>query len=69
MSLIHWDKSVLALHLREMIEDKGKGDKTALAGLGAILLGTVVIPATVTVGKPILKNIIKTALLIMQDYK
>lgn len=69
MSLIHWDKSVLALHLREMIEDKEKGDKTALAGLGAILLGTVVIPATVTVGKPILKNIIKTALLIMQEYK
>lgn len=62
MSVIHWDKSVLTLHLREMIEDHKKGDNTALVGLAAILVGTVVIPATVKLGKPILKNIIKSTL-------
>jgi hypothetical protein len=62
MSLIHWDKSVVSLHLKELIEDYHKGDPTALVGLGAILLGTVVLPATVKLGKPLLKSVIKSGL-------
>ena len=54
MSLIHGDKSVFALHL--------KGDSKALVSLGAIMVGTVVFPAMVKLGKPILKSIIKTGL-------
>ncbi|WP_330204515.1 hypothetical protein [Cyanobacterium sp. Dongsha4] len=69
MSVVHWDKSVLSLHLKEIIEDHNKGDRTALAGLGAILVGTVVIPATAKMAKPILKQIIKGGLSISHKLK
>jgi hypothetical protein len=36
MSLIHWDKSVLSFHLKEIIEDGHGGHPLALAGLSAI---------------------------------
>jgi hypothetical protein len=62
MSVVHWDKSVLSLHLKEIIEDHQRGDRTALLGLGAIFLGTVVLPATAKLAKPMVKNIIKTGL-------
>jgi hypothetical protein len=66
MSVIHWDKSVLSLHLKEMIEDHHKGDRTAMMSLGVILLSTIVLPATVKLAKPIVKNIIKSSLEINQ---
>lgn len=66
MSVIHWDKSVLSLHLKEMIEDHHKGDQTAMMSLGVILLSTIVLPATVKLAKPIVKNIIKSSLVINQ---
>lgn len=62
MSLIHWDKSVLTLHLKEIIEDHQKGDSKAAIGLGAILLGTIALPAAAKLGRPVLKSIIKTGL-------
>ncbi|MDJ0508021.1 MAG: hypothetical protein QNJ64_02010 [Crocosphaera sp.] len=63
MSLIHWDKSVLTLHVKEIIEDHHhKGDSTGMLGLGVILLGTIAIPAATKFGRPLLKSIIKTGL-------
>ena len=62
MSLIHWDKSVLTLHLKEIIEDHQNGDSTAIMGLGAILLATIALPAAAKLGRPLLKSIIKTGL-------
>lgn len=32
MSFIHWDKSVLSFHLKEIIEDHKAGDQRALLG-------------------------------------
>ncbi|MEB3312192.1 MAG: hypothetical protein VKJ02_18350 [Snowella sp.] len=64
MSVIHWDKSVLTLHLKEVIEDYHRGDTTALIGLGAILVGTIALPATVKLGKPVLKQIIKSGIIL-----
>jgi hypothetical protein len=69
MSVIHWDKSVISLHLREVIEDHHKGDPTALLGLGAILIGSVVLPATVKLGKPLLKSVIKSGLSLIPQPK
>ncbi|MBE9174941.1 hypothetical protein IQ225_05865 [Synechocystis salina LEGE 06155] len=62
MSLIHWDKSVLTLHLREVMEDHQRGNSTALVGLGAVLIGAIAIPATAKLGRPLLKEVIKTSL-------
>ncbi len=63
MSPIHWDKSVLTLHVKEIIEDHHqKGDSSGVLGLGAILLGTLALPAAVKFGRPVLKSIIKTGL-------
>ena len=63
MSLIHWDKSVLTLHIKEIIEDHHqKGDSTGVLGLGAILVGTIALPAAAKLGRPVLKSIIKTGL-------
>lgn len=69
MALVHWDKSVLTLHLKEMMEDHQRGDRTALLGLGAIVMGTVFIPATVKLGKPLLKSMIKSSLYLSSSIK
>ncbi|ACB50362.1 hypothetical protein cce_1011 [Crocosphaera subtropica ATCC 51142] len=63
MSLIHWDKSVFSLHLKEIIEDHHqKGDSSGVVGLGAILLGTIALPAAAKYSRPILKSVIKTGI-------
>lgn len=67
MSLIHWDKSVLSFHFKEILEDHQAGDRSALLGLGAILFGTIVVPATTRFGRPILKQIIKTGLSVYEE--
>ena len=69
MSLVHWDKSVLSFHLKEIIEDHKAGDQTALLGLGAIFLGTVALPAAAKFGRPVLKAIIKSGLLLYEESK
>lgn len=63
MSLIHWDKSVLSLHIKEIMEDHHQhGDSRGVVGLGAILLGTIALPAAAKLGRPVLKSVIKTGL-------
>ena len=62
MSLIHWDKSVLSFHLKEIVEDGGGNNPLALAGLSAIAISSIVIPAVTKLGRPILKAAIKNSL-------
>ncbi|MGK7882089.1 MAG: hypothetical protein AB4060_18605 [Crocosphaera sp.] len=63
MSLIHWDKSVFSLHLKEIIEDHNQnGDSSGVVGLGAILLGTIALPAAAKYGRPLIKSVIKTGI-------
>ena len=69
MSLIHWDKSVLSFHLKEIIEDGHGGHPVALAGLTALTMTTLFIPAVTKIGKPILKAAIKNGLSIYPESK
>ena len=62
MSLIHWDKSVLSFHLKEIIEDGHGGHPVALAGLSAIAVSSILIPAVTKLGRPVLKAGIKHSL-------
>lgn len=62
MSLIHWDKSVLSFHLKEIIEDGHGGHPVALAGLSAIAVSSLLIPAVTKLGRPFLKAAIKNSL-------
>ncbi|MDJ0718814.1 MAG: hypothetical protein QNJ54_32075 [Prochloraceae cyanobacterium] len=69
MSLIHWDKSVLSFHLKEIVEDGQSRDLLGIVGLSAIALGTIAFPALTKVGRPLLKKIIKQGILIYEDGK
>ena len=62
MSLIHWDKSVLSFHLKEIIEDGHGNNPLALAGLSAIAIGSLLVPAVTKLGRPFLKAAIKNSL-------
>lgn len=62
MSIIHWDKSVLTFHAKEILEDHQRGDRTAIFGLGAIIVSTVALPVLAKWGKPVVKSVIKTAI-------
>ena len=62
MSLIHWDKSVLSFHLKEIIEDGHGGHPVALAGLSAIAVSSLIVPAVTKLGRPFLKSAIKNGL-------
>jgi len=62
MSLIHWDKSVLSFHLKEIIEDGHGGHPLALAGLSAIAVSSLFVPAVTKLGRPLLKAAIKNSL-------
>jgi hypothetical protein len=59
MSLIHWNKSVLSFHLKEMLEDQKGNEPIALIGLGAIAVGTLALPVIAKLGKPVAKAVIK----------
>jgi hypothetical protein len=67
MAIIHWDKSILTFHLKEIIEDHESGDRKALLGLGTIVIGAVILPAAAKLGRPILKQIIKSGLSLKAD--
>ncbi|MGK7958257.1 MAG: hypothetical protein AB4063_23820 [Crocosphaera sp.] len=70
MSLIHWDKSVFSLHLKEIIEDHHQnGDSSGVVGLGAILIGTIVLPAAAKLSRPALKSMIKTGLYLSYEIR
>ncbi|MEM7592171.1 MAG: hypothetical protein AAF383_11740 [Cyanobacteria bacterium P01_A01_bin.83] len=62
MSLIHWDKSVLSFHLKEIIEDGHGSNPLALAGLSAIAVASLVVPAVNKLGKPVVKAAIRGSL-------
>ena len=62
MSLIHWDKSVLSFHLKEIIEDGYGNNPLALAGLTALAVSSLLVPAVTKLGRPFLKAAIKNSL-------
>jgi hypothetical protein len=62
MSLVHLKKSVMTVHLREIVEDGPSTNKAALVGLGAILLGPLVLPTVAKGGRAVTKAVIKTGL-------
>ncbi len=62
MSLIHWDKSVLSFHLKEIIEDGHGGHPLAFAGLSAIAVSSLLVPAVTKLGRPLIKAAIKNSL-------
>lgn len=67
MSLIHWDKSVLSFHLKEIVEDGHGNNPLALAGLSAIAVASLVVPAVTKLGKPVFKAAIKGSLSMDRD--
>ncbi len=67
MSLIHLDKSVLSFHLKELIEDGHGNHPIALAGLGAITISSLLVPAVTKLGRPFLKAAIKNSLFIDRE--
>ena len=69
MSLIQGNKSVFTLHLKKMVKHHDQEDSMALMGLGAIMVGTVVLPTMIKVGKPLLKSIIKSGLTLYPQKK
>lgn len=69
MSLIHWDRSVLSLHLREILEEENPNNQLALAGIGVIVFGTIVVPAATKLGRPLLKAAIKQGLSLYHESK
>ena len=67
MSLIHWDKSVLSFHLKEIIEDGHGNNPVALAGLSEIAVSSLLVPAVTKLGRPFLKTAIKNSLSLYQE--
>ncbi len=67
MSLIHWNKSVLSLHLKEIIEDGHGNSPLALAGLSALAVSSLLVPAVTKLGRPLLKTAIKKSLFPSQE--
>ena len=67
MSLIHWDKSVLSFHLKEIIEDGHESHPLALAGLSAIAVSSLLVPAVTQLGRPLIKAAIKNGLSLYSD--
>ncbi|HHP7229650.1 MAG TPA: hypothetical protein ACFCUY_02175 [Xenococcaceae cyanobacterium] len=62
MSLIHWDKSILSFHLKEIVEDGHGSNPLALAGLSAIAVTSLLVPMVTKLGRPVLKAAIKQSL-------
>ncbi|MGK7921324.1 MAG: DUF5132 domain-containing protein [Trichodesmium sp.] len=69
MSLIHLRKSVLTLHLREMVEDGQTNNQLAILGLGAIFVGPLVAPAVTKMARPLAKAVIKSGLSLYEQSK
>lgn len=69
MSLVHLRKSVLTLHLREMVEDGQTNNQLAILGLGAILFGPLVAPTVAKMGRPVAKAVIKSGLSLYEQSK
>jgi hypothetical protein len=62
MSLIHWNKSVLSFHLKEIFEEEPEATAPTLIGLGLLMASAIALPTLSQWGKPVAKAAIKTAL-------
>ncbi|MDY7012569.1 MAG: hypothetical protein SVX43_03020 [Cyanobacteriota bacterium] len=69
MSIIHWNKSVLTFHLKEIAEDGEANHPLTLLGLSAIALGPLVLPAAAKLGRPLAKAAIKSYLSLSEQPK
>ena len=67
MSLIHLNRSVLSFHLREIIENGDGNHPIALAGLGAIAVSSLLVPAVTKLGRPFLKAAIKNSMFLERE--
>lgn len=69
MSLVHLKKSVVTLHLREMVEDGQTNNQLAILGLGAFLLAPFIAPTVTKVGRPLVKAVIKRGVFLYEEGK
>ncbi|NEN92528.1 MAG: DUF5132 domain-containing protein [Okeania sp. SIO3H1] len=69
MSLVHLKKSVVTLHLREMIEDGQTNNHLAILGLSAFLLTPYIAPTITKFARPIVKSVIKSGLSLYEESK
>ncbi|MGD1716429.1 DUF5132 domain-containing protein [Dapis sp. BLCC M172] len=69
MSLVHLKKSVLTLHLREMVEDGQTNNQFAILGLGMFLFGPLVAPTVAKMGRPLAKAMIKSGISLYEQSK
>jgi hypothetical protein len=60
MSILHLNKSVLTLHLREIVEDGNSSNKLALLGFSAIVFAPAIRPVVAKIGRPLVKAAIKS---------
>lgn len=67
MSILHWDRAILSLHLREILEDESANNQTALTGIGLLVLGSIVLPASTKYGRPLLKAVVKRGISTFQE--
>lgn len=69
MSLIHWNKSVVTFHLKEMMEDRQPTDAFTVAGLSAIAIAPLAVPLLAKLGRPLAKAAIKSGLSLYYEGK
>ncbi|MBP0021816.1 MAG: hypothetical protein J7647_30205 [Cyanobacteria bacterium SBLK] len=69
MSLIHWNKSVVTFHLKEMMEDRQPTDALTVAGLGAIAIAPLAVPLLAKLSRPLAKAAIKSGLSLYYEGK
>jgi hypothetical protein len=60
MSILHLNKSVLTLHLREIVEDGNSSNKLALLGLSAIVFAPAIRPSVAKIARPLVKAVVKS---------
>ncbi|MGK7928604.1 MAG: hypothetical protein AB4290_25775 [Spirulina sp.] len=69
MSLIHWNRSVVTFHLKEMVEDQQPTDTLAIAGLSAIAIVPFAVPLLAKLGRPLAKAALKSGLSLYYEGK
>ncbi|MGD1806469.1 DUF5132 domain-containing protein [Dapis sp. BLCC M126] len=69
MSLVHLKRSVVTLHLREMIEDGQTNNHLAILGLGAFWLTPYIAPTITKFARPLVKSVIKSGLSFYEQSK
>lgn len=62
MAPVHYDKSILTFHFKEILEDGRVGHPLTLLGLSAILFGPTILPDLARATKPVAKTLVKATL-------